>query len=62
MEEAEGAATEVGLDGGGVLVEFQVDLGDGVICWSPNDGWDRLEWKIMHTILSIVVGMVIDYY
>ena len=52
MEEAEVSATEVGLDGGGFLVEFQVDFGDGVIYCSPNDGWDRWKWKTIHDLVD----------
>ena len=52
MEEAKGAATEVRLNGSRFLVEFQIDLGDGVICWSPNDGWDRWEWKTVHNLVD----------
>ena len=47
-----GCRIEFGLDGGGVWVEFQVDLGNGVICWSPNDGWDGWEWKTIHDLVD----------
>ena len=32
---------------------FKFALGDGVICWSPNDGQDR--WKVK-TVQNIVDG------
>ena len=52
MEKAEGAATKVGLDRGVVLIQFQIDLGNGVICWSPNDGRDSWEGKTVHNLVN----------
>ena len=35
-----------------LIVECQIDLGDIVICWSPNDGWDRWEGKTVHNLVD----------
>ena len=59
MEEAEGDATEVGLDGGGVWVEFQVDLRKVLYVGVPTMVGIVGNGK-PSTILSMAFVMVID--
>ena len=33
-------------------LSFKLTLANGVICWSPNDGWDCWEWITIHNLVD----------